>query len=210
MKIVRDIVSLIVVSVIVVAAFFVLLRSCSSDERAGGTFVPVDSTFAPVKVRHYRPASTPFERHSKPPARLPKGVKESDVARAIVVVKSDSSGRRDTTMAIETKTGEVFVDNQNGSIKSVDVINFLPPVVEAGIFWQAGVTVSIADALRPSIGVAVLQFYGKCQFPVFIVDTQGVSGGVAWREHDISFGLLGHWSFVRTERQIKFSLMYNF
>ena len=39
----------------------------------------IDSGFVPIIKKDYRPRSTPFERRSKPPVRLPRGVKESDV-----------------------------------------------------------------------------------------------------------------------------------
>lgn len=103
---------------------------------------PVDSGFAPIFQKEFRPRSTPFERASKPPAKLPKGVKESDVKRVIVVTKrleTDAERRIiDSTTVIELTTGEIFVPKVKGKEVSVEEYRYAPPILDFGLFGSVG------------------------------------------------------------------------
>jgi len=179
-------------------------------------FTPADSTFVPVVKREYKPRSTPFERPSKPPVRLPKGVKESDVKRVIVVtehIKTDSSRIFfDSTTVIELKSGAIYVPKEHGKELTVEEFNYVPPVLDFGLFCSVGASVGRYNdkfTISPLMAASLLQICGVVQFPLVMADLQGVGAGFGIRQGDFMIGAFSHWRFEDMQRQIKLSIQYS-
>jgi hypothetical protein len=134
-------------------------------------------------------------------------VKEKEIKREIRIIKIDSSGHADTTGIILMENGEVLVDNAARNVKSVDVANYVAPILDWGLHLQAGV--SIWDHVSPAIAIAPLEIEGCLQLPVIAVDIYGVGIGASYRLSHYSFGIISHYGFT-LEKQIKILVTYNF
>jgi hypothetical protein len=194
------------VMVLITVAF--KLKSCfESEEQTGSTNKPTDPTFAATNEFNVKPVSTPFEKEKTPLVRIPAGMKGKDFAKAIRVIKKDSTGRKDTIGILITKDGKVLPENADQEIQEVDVANYVPPILDWGLHAQAGIT--FWDRVSPAIGIAPLEIEGCIQLPLLVADLYGLGVGAAYKRKEFSIGLLSHWGFL-LERQIKLSLTYNF
>jgi len=178
---------------------------------------PIDSGFVPIIKKDYRPRSTPFERPSKPPVKLPRGVKESDVKRVIIVtenVKTDSGKTfSDSTTVIELKSGEIYVPKEDGKELTVEEFRYVPPILDLGLFGSVGASLGGILAkltLSPLVAASPLQICGLVQFPLAMADLYGVGVGFGVRYGDFIVGAFSHWRFDNMQRQIKISIQYCF
>ena len=202
---------------LVVVAAFVLLFRAADDQDGSRNFIPADTTYAPVVVHTYRPKSTPFEKASKVAAKLPKGMNERNVARVIAIVRhlpadSVDKMRTDTTLIIESRTGDVLVPKPvRGSI-SVDITTYTPPVFYPGMFSSIGVSLAKrGDGLRlsPDASLALVEWYGVLHFPFFTADLDGVGTGFEYRLYDqIFIAPVVMWHYSDLSKEIK--LQFNF
>ena len=179
--------------------------------------IPSDSGFVPVTEHNYRPPSTPFERSSKPPAKIPKDISEGDVARTVAVVKRipiDSSHfLTDTTSLVLMKDGLVFVQKQPGIAMSVEDTKFIDPIFHWDIFTSIGISIAKFGVptleVSPSIAIAPLEIMGKVQLPLLAADLTGVGIGIAYRHKNFIFALAGHERFVDAGRSIQIMIHYS-
>jgi len=184
---------------------------------------PVDTSFSPVVKRDYRPKSTPFERPLKPAVKLPKNIRESDVKRVLIVVKSgrdiqSNVPAEDTTTVITTKDGNVHVAKQNGRVRSVELITYQPTILDFRLSVLLGVTLG-KDVASPVVAIYPLQICGAIQIPILAADLHGFGAGVSYRWNNFSAGILLHYSApwahpllaeFTADRQLKLMLAYNF
>jgi hypothetical protein len=181
-------------------------------------FTPADSNFAQVVKKDYRPASTPFERPSKPVVKLPKGVSERDVKRLITVTKetpADSAGtvHIDTTQIIETFDGQVYVPKEEGKTTTVQETHYTPPIFAFDLFGSAGITVTRREnkvVVSPLLAIAPLQVLGHVQLPLIGADFEGVAAGAGYRYDKFMLGLVAHWSGKDLSRSVKLTVHYCF
>jgi hypothetical protein len=167
---------------------------------------PIDHTFAQTSDFEYKPASTPFESKKTPLVRQPEGIPAKDIAKAVRIIKKDSTGRRDTTGIILTKDGQLLVDNAAGRVESVYIANYVPPILDWGLHLQVGI--SIWKKPSPAIAIAPLEVEGCVQLPVVALDLYGLGLGANYRLSHYSFGVIQHYSYL-WEKQIKFIVTYN-
>jgi hypothetical protein len=165
-----------------------------------------DSTVAPTNEFNFKPRSTPFESKKTPLVRIPEGVKDKNIVKAIRIIKTDSTGHTDTTGIILMEDGQVLVDNAGKVIKQVDVATYVPPILDWGLHMQVGITVW--NRISPAIGIAPLEIEGCFQLPLIVLDYYGIGTGAAYRLKDYSFGLIWHYGY-NLGKQIKFTLTYN-
>jgi len=206
----------IIVAIVVLVLIFKISNLIEGPAHVDYTVsTPIDSGFVPIIEKDYKPRSTPFERPSKPPVKLPKGVKESDVKRAIVVVDSmeTGSGRKflDTTTVIELKSGEIFVPKKDGKELSVEEYSYKPPILAFGLFGSLGASLGQSAgklAVSPIVGASLAQISGLVQFPLFSADFDGIGAGIGLRYGSVMVGAHSHWRFDGTQRQIKLSLQF--
>jgi hypothetical protein len=208
----------IIVACIVGAIALVRLGSCGGrDSDEVTTRIPQDSSFAPVTEREMRPRSTPFEKPSNAPARLPKGLTEANVARIVRVVKripvDSSHSILDTTSVIVTKGDQVFVPKQEGIQTAVEDTKFAPPIFRFGTFASVGISLvklGIPNLeVSPSIAIAPLEILGKIQLPLITADLQGVGIGVGYRYKDFVFAIAGHQRFENARRSVRIMIHYS-
>ena len=189
------------------------LSQCNND-KTSSVFIPQDSSFAHVTIKHYKPASTPFEIHSKPDVKLPKNISELNVERIVKITPSlkyllllggDKVG---VINMIETKDGSIYIDT--AQVKNIEMICYDEPILRFGSFFFIGITIANHPLfyLTPSLAFSPLQVYGIVQLPLLLIDVQGVGGGIACRWKSLSFGLLLHLSSINNH-QFKLSLTYN-
>ncbi len=196
-----------------VAAF---LDHDSSQEQT--VFTPADSSFAPVVKKDYRPASTPFERPSKPVAKLPKGVSEKDVKRVITVTKdtpADSAGNvtKDTTQIIETFDGKIYIPKEDGKATTVEETRYVPPIFAFDLFTSAGITLTMRDnkvVVSPMVAIAPLQVLGHVQLPLVGADLEGIAAGIGYRYDKFMLGSVVHWSGKDLTRSVKLTIHFCF
>jgi hypothetical protein len=185
---------------------------------------PIDSGFVPIIKKDYRPHSTPFERRSKAPVRLPRGVKSSDVKRVIIVtenVKTDSglpdyavqAGKTfsDSTTVIELKSGEIYVPKEDGKELTVEEFRYVPPILDFGLFGSVGASlgrIQTKFVVSPLVAFSPLQICGTVQLPLAMADLYGVGVGFGVRYGDFIVGAFSHWRFDDAQRQIKVSIHY--
>jgi hypothetical protein len=176
---------------------------------------PIDSGFVPIIKQEFKPRSTPFERASKPPVKLPQGVKESDVKRVIIVIKDVKTGSNiavpDTSRIIELKSGEIYVPKEEGTELTVHEITYMPPILRFGLFASVGVSLGGIPAkltVSPLVAVSPLQICGFVQFPLVMVDLCGIGAGFGFRYGNYMAGAFSHWRFDNMQRQVKISVQY--
>lgn len=177
---------------------------------------PIDSGFAPIIKKDFKPRSTPFERPSKPPVRLPKGVKEADVKRVIVIterLKTDSGTKFfDSTAVVELKSGEIYVPKEDGKELTVEEFRYVPPILDFGLFASVGASIGRSQQrfnISPLLAASPLQICGSVQFPLLMADLQGVGAGFGIRYGDFMVGISSHWNYLDAQRQIKVSIHYS-
>jgi hypothetical protein len=181
-------------------------------------FTPADSNFVPVIKKDYRPPSTPFERPSKPPWKLPKGVSERDVKRVITVAKetpADSAGavHRDTTQIIETFDGRIYIPKELGKATTVRETRYTPPIFAFDLFTSAGITLTRRESkfvVSPLLAIAPLQILGHVQLPLVGADFEGVVAGAGYRYDRFMLGTVVHWSGRDLSRYIKLTVHFCF
>ncbi len=222
-----------VIAVCAVIVVVMLPRSCShnstDDSRVAQVFTPNDSNFAPVTTKEYRPASTPFEKQ-KSPVKLPSDLNESDVKEAIRIIGSprppvtQSPGPvvPDTTVIILSQDGHIYVNGGQRSL-TVERFEYLPPILDFGLFRQVGVTVSglrqllggdfTPDLVSPAFAVSFIQVDGRFQFPTLLLDLDGVGIGGGYRISGFTAGAVYHHPFVGADQDspaLKIFITYNF
>jgi hypothetical protein len=200
------------IAIIFVAAVILILalRGCPQTTTEVTIVTPIDTNFAPITKRDYRPKSIPFiENPKKPPIRLPKDIKEKDVKRAIIVTGKNCM---DTTTLIETKDGNIFVDKQGGKVATVEEITYKPPILAFGLTPLAGITISPTEGqlISPMIGLSFLTWYGCIECPTLCVDLQGVSSIAFYHIGSFNFGVGSRWNYLLDNRQIIGSVCINF
>lgn len=214
-SVIDDIALILLAAGMIVAALVVKDCIRTEDHEAVTIAVPSDSSFAPVVHRGYRPPSTPFERPSKVPVRLPKNVQEKEIARIVIVAKmlADSLGRRrmDTTALIETKRGDLFVDKQEGRVSSVEVIDYLPPILAFDLVGHLGLSLGLGRELTPSplVGLSFISLYDHIQLPVVFGDVKGLGLEVCARVKEFSFGAGVRWSFNGLNKDLVVTIDFN-
>lgn len=205
-----------VVALVIVSRVTGLFKDGVSEDVTVTT--PSDSAFLPIHKREFKPASIPFEKRTKPPVRLPKGIKEKDVARAIIITKSErgrTSSRLgaigDTLRLIELKNGAIFVEGVKGAETKVEEITYAPPILSWGMFTSVGVSISRSEerfVFSPVFAFSPLQISGTVQFPLLTADLNGIGAGVGARYKNFLFGISEQWRFENFQRQIKLSIHY--
>lgn len=206
-----------VVALVIVFRVTGLFKGGTSEDVTITT--PSDSTFLPIHKREFKPPSIPFERRTKPPVRLPKGVRERDVARAIVITKSgrgrtssDLTALRDTTRMIELKNGAIFVEGVEGTETRVEEITYVPPILSWDFFTSAGVSIGRSEErflFSPMLAVSPLQISGVVQLPLLIADINGVGIGAGYRYDNFVFGITSHWQFENKQQGIRLFIAYS-
>ena len=189
------------------------LRNCGEGGQISAVVIPApDSGHVPILKTTYKPASTPFEGHSKSNVKPPANVPESQISRVIIIhpkelPSNDSSAHRliGSMTIIETKDGRIYIDTTN--VKSVEMIAYEEPILRFGSFISLGVSMSLQHVTLAG-AIAPLQICGVVQFPFIALDTEGIGGGLAARTREISIGLLFHQPFTG-DRQLKISFTYN-
>ncbi len=179
-----------------------------AGETSGLVVIPADSGYLPVTVRQYRPKSTPFENPVKPVSKLPKGVKESDVTRVIIIRRIPVM---DTLVIIETKQGDVLVEKNDSIEVSVTVTTYLPPVMEFGLFCDLGLNISPPSGeikrglfFSPAASVSFIKWYGVLNAPEFTADLSSVGIGCSYKVyHDVYVGPLLTWNYGDLQKSIK-------
>lgn len=179
--------------------------------------IPADSGFVSIIQSEYKPRSTPFERPQRPDVLLPRGVFEKNVHRIVVITRAQrvrTSGEllaADTTRLIELKTGELFIQAEEGSEIKVQETLFVPPLLGWGWFSSAGVSVGREGerfVFSPVLGFSPLEVNGVVQLPLITTDLYGVGAGLGVRQQSLIFGLTSHWRFGDVQRSLKLSLQY--
>lgn len=180
---------------------------------------PSDSAFLPIHKREFKPSSIPFEKRTKPPVRLPKGIKEKDVARAIIITKSgrgrtsgDLGAIRDTIRLLELKNGSIFVEGIEGIETKVEEITYVPPILSWGLFTSSGISIGRSEEkflFSPMLAVSPLQISGVVQFPLLIADLNGVGIGAGYRYDKFVFGITSHWQFENKQQGIRLFIAYS-
>ncbi len=195
-----------------ILSFVMQLKSCGDSNIPLTTvIVPHDRSFVPVTKSEYRPRSTPFEKKVTQSQRLPKDAPEANVARTIAIVKRipiDSSGKfvTDTTRIVQSKSGDTFVEKQEGIETEVAVTEFLPPILQWNLFLSAGVNYS--GTFSPSVAVSPLKIYDKIQFPVLSLDPASVGVGAGWCYKDFVFGISINKRFETAQNSLKLFAHY--
>ncbi|MBE3141459.1 MAG: hypothetical protein IMZ53_12865 [Thermoplasmata archaeon] len=162
-----------------------------------------DSNYVSISTTPYTPASTPFENPKKPDVKLPANIPEKYVDRVITI--TDSSGEK--TKIIITKKGGTYVNKEGGRIKSVEITQYLPPILSWGIFPQIGVDGN-SNKVSPFIGISFLEIKGRVQLPVFTLDLDGIGIGVDYRLFEVfGAGILYHDAF-NTDKSIRLKLQF--
>lgn len=224
-----------VIAVCAVVVIVMLPRSCSyngtDDSRVTQTFTPDDSAFAPVVTKQYRPPSTPFEKQ-KSPVKLPSDLRESDVKEAIRIIGasegshpergSTATESKDTTVVILSHAGHIYANGGTRSL-TVERIEYLPPLLDFGLFRQVGVTVSglrqllggdfTPDLVSPAFAVSFIQIDGRFQLPTLLLDLDGVGIGGGYRISGFTAGAVYHHPFVGADQDspaLKIFVTYNF
>lgn len=198
------------IAIIVVAlvTFMILsqMKHCWQSAPDTVTLVmPSDSNFAMIVKKEYRPVSTPFEKRSKPPAKLPSGVKERDVKRVVVVVDVYPDSINSVSL-VELKSGEVFVPKEEG--RTVEEYTYKSPILDFDLFPLVGLT--FGGKLSPAVALSPLQVYESVQLPLIVASPDGVGMGFAGRYREYSLGLTFEWRYRDAGKQAKLVVAYNF
>ncbi|MCL5266680.1 MAG: hypothetical protein M1469_01075 [Bacteroidetes bacterium] len=213
-----------VIAICAVIVVIMLPRSCSqpTDSRVSELFTPKDSTFAPVVQKKYRPPSTPFERQ-KSPVKLPSDLRESDIKEAIRIIgsprlpvpQSPSQPQGDTTVIILSRDNHIYAHGGTRSLK-VERWQYLPPLLQFGVYRQIGLAVSLSPSLRvfpsPCLAVSFLQLDGRFQLPTLAADLDGVGIGAGYRIKEFTVGALCALPYALSTLHpgIKLFVTYNF
>lgn len=182
------------ICIVVFAAIMLLVKvkGCLDGQEntvAETISVPSDSHFAPIEHNTFQPTvEIPFVKKKEFPAKLPEGVKQTDVDRVITLETKDS----DRVFITETNKGEVFVQ-KDSSVREVTVTVIEPPLFKFQSDVGLGFTFGWhTDSYRmsPSACFAPLQWSGWLNIPNFTVDLDGIGvGGSARLYHDIFAGV---------------------
>lgn len=195
-----------IVVAVTIAYVCATLKDCGPvGHEADRIVIPQDSAFLPIVVRDYRPNPLPFNHTSKPVLKLPKGTRESDVARTITIV---NHAKANTTLIIETKSGEVFIPRTEDSV-SVLVTNYFPAVVSLGLYADIGLSLDLSARFSPSASLAFLKWYGIIDAPVVIADLHGIGAGIGFKfYHDIYVTPAIRWDYGLLDKSIILNVSY--
>lgn len=195
-----------IVVAVTIAYVCATLKDCDTvGTMADRVVIPQDSAFLPIVEHDYRPNPLPFNHTSKPVSRLPKGTRESDVARTITVVNHTKAN---TTLIVETRTGDIFVPKTEDRV-SVRVTNYLPSVVAFELNAAIGASVDLSAKVSPSASIAFLKWYGRVDVPVAIADLQGVALGVGFKfYYDLYLSPAIRWEYKSLEKTIILNMSY--
>lgn len=195
-----------IVVAITIAYVCATLKDCGTvGTMADRVVIPQDSAFLPIVERDYRPNPLPFNHASKPVSKLPKGTRESDVARTITIV---NHAKANTTLIIETKSGDVFIPKTEDTL-SVLVTNYLPAVVSFGLNAGVGLSFDLSAKFSPSVSLTFLKWYGIIDAPVLIADLRGIGGGIGFKfYHDIYVTPAMIWQYESLNKLIILNVSY--
>jgi hypothetical protein len=207
----------IVVAISVLVIFF-KIESCLREKKGSNeiVFTPADSSFEPIVKKEYRPPSTPFEKPQRPKIKIPAGIDEKEIEKAIIITKlPQTDGLKntppDTTRILILKSGEVYIEKTDSTITKVEQYHYLPPIFDFTLQPSIGLSLSLDSSFKvsPSLALSACQLFGKVQIPILTADLNGVGVGVGIRQEDFVFGLAATWSYKDFDRQIKLSLHYS-
>ena len=195
-----------IIVALTIAYVCLTLKDCSTVRpQADRVVIPPDSAYLPIMTHDYRPNPLPFSGSSKPDVRLPKGVKESDVSRTIKIVNKANAN---TTLIIETKSGELFVPKQKDSL-SIFVTNYLPSVVLFELHAGIGLSLDLAGKFSPSASISFLKWYGSLNAPVLIADLHGIGCGIGFKfYYDIYITPAIRWQYATLDKSLILNVSY--
>jgi hypothetical protein len=172
------------------------------------TTAPTDTSFAPITQTTYRPQSIPLIEHPvKPKIELPSNLREKDVDRAIVI--TNNTNPKSKSIIIIDNDGNIHVPKQDGLVGSVEVYNYLPPILNFDWYVKLGIDGN-ADKISPMVGISFLEIMGRVQLPVFALDLDGIGLGLDYAIFEpISIGIIYHNSW-NTNKSIRLTLCWNF
>jgi hypothetical protein len=195
-----------IVVAVTIAYVCATLKDCGTvGTTSDRVVVPADSAFLPIVERDYRPNPLPFSHTSKPVLKLPKGTRESDVARTIAIVNHTKAN---TTLIVETKSGDVFIPKTEDTL-SVFITNYFPAVVSSGLYTGIGLSLDLSARFSPSASLAFLKWYGTIDAPVLIADLHGIGAGIGFKfYHDIYVTPAMIWQYESLNKSITLNVSY--
>ena len=202
-------------TIIAVFTFFVLvilgIKACQwvNKPSVSTTVASPDSTYKPATESNLRPTSVPFEHTTKPIVHEPNNVPQTDIAHTYRIIKTDSTGKKDTTSIVVLRNGNALVDNQDHKVTEFLEQVYVPPILSWDLHIKVGVDFN-DKKVSPIVGLSFLRILGRVDVPVFSLDMSGIGIGADVQVLEpISVGVI-YLNGFDTHKEIRLSVCYNF